>query len=155
MVDKDSLDIKKRHRHDLILMVSVLLLCALFFLVQRLYMGGQPQAEELYAVISLDGDVIFRCRLSEFQSSRDEEELREASEIYDEELLSFSKEGVEVRTPIGYNIISCSQDEEGSQGIYCIAADCPDKVCMDTGLIVSETEPIVCLPHRLIARLER
>ena len=31
-------------------------------------------------------------------------------------------------------------------------ADCPDKTCVKTGVLRSETIPIVCLPHKLIVR---
>lgn len=31
-------------------------------------------------------------------------------------------------------------------------ADCPDHTCVKTGVLRSETIPIVCLPHRLVIR---
>lgn len=31
-------------------------------------------------------------------------------------------------------------------------ADCPDKTCVKTGVLRSETIPIVCLPHKLVIR---
>ena len=31
-------------------------------------------------------------------------------------------------------------------------ADCPDKTCVKTGVLRSESIPIVCLPHKLIIR---
>ncbi|MBQ3706435.1 MAG: NusG domain II-containing protein [Clostridia bacterium] len=34
------------------------------------------------------------------------------------------------------------------------AADCPDKICVNTGWISDSAAPIVCLPHRLVIRLE-
>ena len=38
-------------------------------------------------------------------------------------------------------------------GSVCISdADCPDKTCVKTGVLRSETIPIVCLPHKLIIR---
>ena len=33
------------------------------------------------------------------------------------------------------------------------SADCPDKVCVNTGRIRSDGEMIVCLPHKLIVRV--
>ena len=33
-------------------------------------------------------------------------------------------------------------------------ADCPDKTCVKTGVLRSESVPIVCLPHRLVIRFE-
>ena len=31
-------------------------------------------------------------------------------------------------------------------------ADCPDRTCVKTGVLRSESVPIVCLPHRLVIR---
>ncbi|MGN0160979.1 MAG: NusG domain II-containing protein [Lachnospiraceae bacterium] len=40
-------------------------------------------------------------------------------------------------------------------GRICIsAADCPDQVCVHTGWIADSVAPIVCLPHRLVVRIE-
>ena len=39
--------------------------------------------------------------------------------------------------------------------IRMIAADCPDKVCVDTGWIGNGAVPIVCLPHHLVLRIEK
>ncbi|MBO6052395.1 MAG: NusG domain II-containing protein [Clostridia bacterium] len=38
--------------------------------------------------------------------------------------------------------------------IRMISADCPDKICVNTGWISDSAAPIVCLPHRLVIRLE-
>lgn len=48
----------------------------------------------------------------------------------------------------GENVIEIS-----GEGIRIISADCPDKVCIDAGYLTSAA-PIVCLPHRLVIRLE-
>lgn len=38
-------------------------------------------------------------------------------------------------------------------GKICISdADCPDHTCVNTGVLRSESVPIVCLPHRLVIR---
>jgi len=47
----------------------------------------------------------------------------------------------------GYNIIQIQNHE-----IRISEADCPDLTCVKTGVLRSETLPIVCLPHRLIIR---
>lgn len=40
-------------------------------------------------------------------------------------------------------------------GSICISdADCPDQTCVKMGLLKSESLPIVCLPHKLVIRLE-
>lgn len=36
--------------------------------------------------------------------------------------------------------------------ISIIDADCPDKTCVKTGVLRSESVPIVCLPHKLVVR---
>ena len=36
--------------------------------------------------------------------------------------------------------------------ISIIDADCPDKTCVKTGVLRSESIPIVCLPHKLVIR---
>lgn len=40
-------------------------------------------------------------------------------------------------------------------GRICIQeADCPDQVCVSTGWISDSAKPIVCLPHKLVIRIE-
>ena len=40
-------------------------------------------------------------------------------------------------------------------GRICVSdADCPDKVCVSSGWLGSSSAPIVCLPHRLVIKLE-
>lgn len=33
-------------------------------------------------------------------------------------------------------------------------ADCPDKLCVKTGLIRNSGETIICLPHRVVVRIQ-
>lgn len=41
-------------------------------------------------------------------------------------------------------------------GRICVSeADCPDLVCVKTGWISDGAAPIVCLPHRLVIRIEK
>ena len=47
----------------------------------------------------------------------------------------------------GWNDIKIENDE-----ISIIDADCPDKTCVKTGVLRSESIPIVCLPHKLVIR---
>lgn len=53
-------------------------------------------------------------------------------------------------------------DENGSNvirveagRIAVVRADCPDKVCVKAGWRSDSASPIVCLPHRLVIRVER
>lgn len=49
----------------------------------------------------------------------------------------------------GYNLLRVEP------GRICVLdADCPDHVCMRRGWLSDGNEPIVCLPHRLVIRLE-
>ncbi len=52
-------------------------------------------------------------------------------------------------------------DDSGSntvsieRGRICVSeADCPDQVCVESGWLSDSTVPIVCLPHRLVIRIE-
>ena len=54
------------------------------------------------------------------------------------------------------------EDERGSNvvrvepgRIAVIRADCPDQVCVHDGWLADSGAPIVCLPHRLVIRLEK
>lgn len=38
--------------------------------------------------------------------------------------------------------------------ICVLEADCPDRVCVAAGWLEDSASPIVCLPHRLVIRLE-
>ena len=53
-----------------------------------------------------------------------------------------------VTTDSGYNTVRVA---DGCISIC--AADCPDKVCVNSGSICSGTVPIICLPHRLEIRV--
>ena len=53
----------------------------------------------------------------------------------------------EVKTERGSNTIEIKEGK-----IRVKSADCPDKTCVKTGVLRSETIPIVCLPHKLIIR---
>ncbi len=55
-----------------------------------------------------------------------------------------------VETPAGTNVI---QVEPGR--IRVKEADCPDQVCVHAGWITDSANPIVCLPHRLVIKLEK
>ena len=38
--------------------------------------------------------------------------------------------------------------------IRVLEADCPDQICVQAGWLTDSAAPIVCLPHRLVIRLE-
>lgn len=53
-----------------------------------------------------------------------------------------------VECEAGYNVIRIEKNS-----VFVSAADCPDKVCVNTGAISGGTVPIVCLPHRVEVRV--
>lgn len=55
-----------------------------------------------------------------------------------------------VESSLGTNLI---QIEPGK--ICVLEADCPDQVCVRSGWLADSAAPIVCLPHRLVIRLEK
>ena len=49
----------------------------------------------------------------------------------------------------GYNSIEI---KDGTIGVY--DADCPDKICVHTAYISDGVQPVVCVPNRLVIRIE-
>lgn len=43
--------------------------------------------------------------------------------------------------------------EVRQSAIGIIAADCPDKICVNQGFIINSLTPITCLPHRLVIEI--
>lgn len=68
--------------------------------------------------------------------------------IYTLDLASENDRSFNIDSPDGgYNRVTISG------GTICISdADCPDHTCIKTGVLRSETIPVVCLPHRLVIR---
>ncbi|PIH04511.1 NusG domain II-containing protein [Clostridium combesii] len=50
----------------------------------------------------------------------------------------------------GYNVIEIDKDS-----IRFIDADCPDKVCIKSGVLKKPGETAACLPHKLIITIEK
>lgn len=90
-----------------------------------LFFYGRNAAPAAYAVIEQDGEERMRLPLSE------EREVR-------------------VEGNGGYNIV-CVQE----QTVSVSDADCPDQICVHQGRISGAGQSIVCLPHRLVVRLEK
>ena len=89
--------------------------------------GGNETARDLTAVISVDGETAETVALS-------------------------SLSGPEERTLTanGYTLHLVLSPEE----VYMEAADCPTQDCVHTGTITRAGQSIVCLPARIIIRLE-
>lgn len=111
-------------KKDIILLTALLLAALLVFFVSGI---KKPKGNLL--VITQDGSEIIRERLTK------EEEIR-----------------VETADG-GYNIISIVKTEDGSFAIKCSESNCPEKICIDKGLVILADDPIVCLPHRMTAKI--
>jgi len=67
--------------------------------------------------------------------------------IYNLDLETAEDQEIRINYQNHYNMIKIQNHE------ICISeADCPDQTCIRTGVLKSETLPIVCLPHKLIIR---
>lgn len=53
----------------------------------------------------------------------------------------------------GHNVFVIDKNADGAYEISCTEADCPDKICVETGTVSIPDQPIVCLPHRITARI--
>ena len=58
-------------------------------------------------------------------------------------------EEIKIANKYGYNIIRI---ENGR--IRIIDADCPDKLCVKTGWITESGQSVICLPHKLIIKIQ-
>ena len=58
-------------------------------------------------------------------------------------------ETFEISGVAGGNTIEVSKD-----GVRVVSAGCPDKLCVAHGYLKSGTEPIICLPNRLVIRFQ-
>ncbi len=64
--------------------------------------------------------------------------------------LSAAEDGYyEIETPYGTNTVSIADHK------ICVSqSDCPNHTCIKTGWISDSTMPIVCLPHRLVIKID-
>ena len=94
--------------------------------------GRNDTAGELTVVVSVDGEEIQRCALTEFP---DAEQAYSAN---------------------GYTLcVSLDQEIYPDRlGIHVEASDCPTQDCVHTGTITRAGQSIVCLPARIIIQLE-
>lgn len=76
---------------------------------------------------------------------------KDGKEIFREEM----REGISFRveTEDGYNLLEVKSDEKGELYVICAEADCPEQICVNKGPVKLTDDPIVCLPHRVTARL--
>ncbi len=53
----------------------------------------------------------------------------------------------------GHNVFIINKNDQDNIEISCTEADCPDRICVETGKVSTPDQPIVCLPHRVTARI--
>lgn len=69
--------------------------------------------------------------------------------IYTFDLLTAENQSIKIKSPDGKS----SNTITISDGNICISdAECPDKICVNSGFLKYESMPVVCLPNRLIIR---
>ena len=119
--------LSRKHKNDLILIFVLLAGCLLYFGLHR---AAPSEAETRNVVIFAGGDEVFHGPLS----------------AADGPLTIKGADG-------GSNVFIMEKDEKGQLGLRCVEADCPEQICVHTGLVTLPDEPIVCLPHRVTARI--
>ena len=140
-------------KNDLILVSVLLILAACFFFF---FSAGNSKesGESKQAVISRDGNDIISVPLSKsYSEKKSAQYLNYLSEGSDFTVKGISCEkgslSFELETPYGSNLFLLTEG-----GISCTEANCPDLVCVSEGVASLYTDTIVCLPHRLIVRIE-
>ena len=74
--------------------------------------------------------------------------IQDGKVIYTIDIANSEDRTIDIEYPGGgYNTVVISNGQ-----ISITDADCPDKTCVNTGVLRSESVPIVCLPHRLVIR---
>ena len=121
---KESLN-KEKLGHDVCLLGALVLLALLIFVFFRLK-SGQDGSELL---ITVSGEEVIREKLVPGKEYRIE-----------------SEDG-------GYNIIKTVSLQNGETGIICTDANCPNHDCIEKGLVTETGIPVICLPHRLSAKI--
>ncbi len=85
-------------------------------------------------------------------NNSDDEALVAIVEYNGEQIMELSivNELETISMPHNENVIL----EYGSYGIKFVASDCPDKVCISSGLLTHSGEMAACLPNATIVRLQ-
>lgn len=129
----------RKKRNDIILIAVIIAAAALLFAVKSGCLGklgifGKGASSDLSIVITVDDKEVYRE-----QADR----LKLPAKI---DIDGYSG---------GHNTFIVDKDDSGDIEISCIEADCPDKICVETGKVSTPDQPIVCLPHRVTARIIR
>lgn len=122
---------KSFKRNDIILTAVLIILAAAVYFAAGRGKTGTAAADESI-VITVDDTEVYRKNVSEIT-------VPETVDID-----GFSG---------GHNVFVIDRGAEGAYEISCTEADCPDKICVETGTVSIPDQPIVCLPHRITARI--
>lgn len=115
----------KMKRKDYILLALILLAALLGYGVLHWYPGVNNSGHRI-AVITLDQQIVERIDLDRVEETR--------------EIILSGKYQETIRV------------EKGR--IRFIQADCPDKICVNTGWLTAPGDTAVCLPNRAVVRIE-
>ena len=105
--------------------IFVALIVLLVFVLSLVFFTGGKNQEGITAVISVEGEVYHQVKLSDI------------SEPYEVT--------VEGEVPV---VISVS-----AQGVCFSHSDCPDKLCVNTGVLTHSGQSAICLPARVSVKL--
>ena len=106
-----------------VILIAALLAVSLIFVI----VSGLKKSSGTYVVITQDGETVYEGMLTE--------------DTY-----------VRIDSGSGYNVFKAEKDGD-RLGLKCIESDCPEQICVDRGTVVLTDDPIVCLPHKVTARL--
>ena len=115
-------------RWDALVICAVILLAVLSAVT---IWGGEQESEELTVVISVDGEEVERCLLTELPDME----------------VPYSANGYTLYVELAYT-------GGPNYGIQVSRSDCPTQDCVHTGTISRSGQSIVCLPARIIIQLE-
>lgn len=123
---------RKKTKFNLISKKDLILLTALITAALLVFaFFGRSRAGGSILVITQDGKEVLREKLSEGKIFKVETE-----------------DG-------GYNMIETVRTDSGELGIVCTESSCPEQICVEKGIVVFTDDPIVCLPHRMTAKMIR
>ena len=122
---------KSRKRNDIILIAVLLVIAAAAYFAAGGRKGGTASGDESI-VITVDDTEVYRKNVADIT----------VPETVDTEGCNG-----------GHNVFVIDKNADGAYEISCTEADCPDKICVETGAVSVPDQPIVCLPHRITARI--
>lgn len=130
---------ERQKRNDIVLIVVIIIAAALWFILRGgtlsvIGIGGNASSDGKRIVITVNDDEVYS---------------ENADSLMDKLPVTLDIAGYSG----GHNVFVIDKDADGDIEIYCKEADCPDKICVETGHISLPDQPIVCLPHRVTARI--